>query len=389
MPPAAHAVFSASASARRIGCPGSLRLEEQFPDQGSRYAAAGTLAHAICELKATKYFIEPIPPRTFNARLRKLKKDESYDPRMDEASDMYLDYLKEQAMTYDAPPFVALETRVDFSQWVPEGFGTADCIMIGSGRMGVYDYKNGVTPVEAEGNSQMMIYALGALSVYAPIFGDTIQTIHMAIIQPNAGGIKEWDISKEVLLGWAENVLRPAAELALSDHAPIVPDSNPDGYCKFCKARHQCTARAKMMLELEDHSEMTGDLMTDDELGQVLQRAAGFASWLKGLQDYALSAALAGRQITGFKVVEGRGSRDWTDLDKAFDTLKSRGVEDAMLWERKPVTVAGLEKALGKKVFGEVSEGIVEKKRGKPTLVPESDKRPPYNAPEIAFQEVP
>lgn len=399
--PEQHALLSASSSERWLRCPPSARLGEQFPDTGSKYAAAGTLAHALAELKARKYFLEPMSTRTYNSRLKKLKEDPSYDKGMDTSTDEYLDYLKNLTMTFGAvQPFVALETRVDFSDYAPEGFGTADCIIIGSGRLCVNDYKNGVgVPVEAEHNSQMMLYALGALKLYAPIYGDTIQEIHLAIIQPNAGGVKEWSCTRAELEAWGLDYVQPRAALAYAGGGEF----DPGAWCRFCPAAARCSARAAKLLELEpikgavpEGASYTPEnpytdavpntpLLTDAQVGDVLARALDLEAWVKDLKDYALTAALEGREITGFKAVEGRGSRDWTDLDAAFQTLQERGVAEAMLYERKPVTPPALEKALGKGAFAAAAEDLVTKKPGKPTLVPESDKRPPYNAAQLAF----
>lgn len=393
--PEQHALLSASSSGRWLRCTRAPRLEEQFQETTSEYAEAGRVAHAIAEMKARKYFLEPMSTRTYNARLKTLKEDPNYDKGMDNATDAYLDYLKELSMTFGTTPlFVALETRVDYSEYAPEGFGTADCILIGGGRICICDYKNGSgVLVAAENNSQMMLYALGALKVYAPIYGDTVQEIHLAVIQPNAGGVMEWGLTRAELEVWGESVVKPAAALAFSGEGAFCPGEG----CRFCRARARCSARAAEMLALENvkgapsggRGVLTrdpGKLLTDAEIGDVLARGADLAAWYGGVKDYALGAALAGREIPGFKVVEGRGSREWKyNVDTAFDMLKMNGVEEALLWEQKPVTVAGLEKVLGKGPFAETAGDLVEKKPGKPALVPESDPRKPYNTAEAAF----
>lgn len=394
--PEQHAMLSASSAHRWLRCPPSARLAEQFPEQTSPYAEAGRIAHAIAELKARKYFLEPMSARAYNAQLKKLQSDPNYDKVMEENTDTYLEVLKETALDFEKAPFVALETRVDFSDYVPEGFGTADCIMIGAGTIVIIDYKNGAgVPVEAEENPQMMLYALGALQVYAPIYGDTIQRAVLKIVQPNAGGTKTWETEVRTLRAWGESTVRPVAKMAYGG----LGDFNAGDWCRFCPAKAQCSARAKQMLELEpvvgakpllsvtpgETSKNAPALLSDAEVGDILQRAQTLAAWVEDLKEYALSAALAGREITGFKVVEGRGSREWNDQDVAFQALQQRGVAEALLWERKPCSVAGLEKVLGKKEFAEAAEGLVVKKPGKPALVPNSDKRPAYNAAAIAF----
>lgn len=400
MPPEKHALLGASSAHRWLNCPGSARLTENMPDSTSPYAEAGHLAHEIAELKARNYFIETLPKRSFNAKLKKLKESEHYDRSMDGATDEYLEHLKARAMSYPAAPTVALEVQVDFSDIVPEGFGTADCIMIGSGRLDVIDYKNGSgVLVEAENNPQIMLYAWGALRYFRPIFGDSIETIHMSIVQPNAGGVREWEIGFPALYKWATGIVKCAAANAYAG----VQEFHSGDWCQFCKARATCTERAKAMFDVEAfkggvplaeklEKPCTRELpllLSDDEIGGILTRARDVAAWLKDLEDYALKAVLKGRPIAGWKAVEGRGSREWNGgCDAAFEQLQRRGVAEAMLYERKPVSVAGLEKALGKKAFAETAEGLWSKTPGKPTLVPESDKRPPYNPAAAAFGTV-
>lgn len=399
--PERHALLSASSAHRWLHCPPSARLGAQFPDKGSPYAAAGTLAHAMAEWKARNYFLEPLGPRKYQARLRALRKSPDYDPAMDGATDLYLDYLKEQAMSFPQPPFVALENQVDYSAWAPEGFGTADCLLIGYGRLQVCDYKNGAgVPVEAEENPQMMLYALGALHVYRPIYGDSLQDIRLSIIQPHAGGVKEWSLTREELERWGEEVVRPAAQLAYTGGG----DFAAGDWCRFCPAKAQCRERAKALLALEPGPEAPmlpegslspealaaareagQPLLKDEEIGPILARAEGLEQWVHDLKDYAFTALLAGRAIPGYKAVAGRSIRAWADLDNAFQQLQDRGVDGALLWEQKPVTVAGLEKLLGKKTFAQAAEGLVVTQPGKPTLAPEKDRRPPYNAAAVAF----
>ena len=396
--PEVHAKLSASASGPWLNCPQYIKVQAMYPETTSPYAEAGRLAHAIAEYKARCYFLEPVGKRSYNARLKKFREDPAYDPGMDEATDLYLETLKAQALTFPSTPFVALETRVDYSEYAPGGFGTADCLMVGGDRIVICDYKNGAgVPVEAENNSQMMLYALGALQTFRAIYGDTIRQAHLVIIQPHAGGVKEWDTTVDELVRWGREVVAPAAQRALAGEDPACPGD----WCRFCRGKHSCAARTKQMLEVGRQyqqapaagsvkipADYSGPLLTDAEVGAALSAAAGLVAWYKDLQDYALLACLDGREIPGFKAVEGRGSRDWVDLDTAFKTLQERGVAEALLWERKPVTAPALEKALGKKVFAEAADGLIIKQPGKPTLVPESDKRPPYNAAAVAFGSV-
>lgn len=400
MPPEKHALLGASSAHRWLNCPGSARLTEHMPENTSPYAEAGRLAHEIAELKARQYFIEELPKRSYNAKLKKLRASEHYETGMDGATDEYLEHLKARAMSYPTAPTVALEVQVDFSDIVPEGFGTADCIIVGSGHMDVVDYKNGAgVLVEAENNPQMMLYAWGALRYFKPIFGDSIEVVHMSIVQPNAGGVREWAMTVQELTLIAEGTIAPTAYQAWNG----VKEFHSGDWCQFCKAKATCTERAKAMFDVEpmlgakpemlrsivaESDSHTAMYLTDQQIGDILTRAKDVAAWLKDLEAYALNATLLGTEIPGWKAVEGRGSREWNGgCDTAFDNLLERGVPRAILYEEKPVSVAALEKALGKKTFAEIAEGLWSKTPGKPTLVPESDKRPPYNPAVAAFGE--
>ena len=408
-----HSILSPSSAKRWLNCPPSALLAAQFPRTTSIYAETGTWAHKIGELKARNYFPGPegpMNPQDYQKRLQALKESPYYDRAMDGNTDSYLDYLKGLSMSYASPPFVALEVLVDCSRYVPNCSGKADCIMIGENRMCVVDYKNGSgVPVDAEENPQMMLYALGALETYGMIYGDTIKDIHLAIVQPNVGEPKEWDTTTAYLREWGEKVVKPTAALAWEGKGEFCPGDWCDS--GFCPAKATCKARAMKLLELEPLKDrapegqlsdadrelakeecdidLTDKLLTDAEIGDILTRAQGLSKWVKALEDYAQSAILKGRDIPGFKAVLGRSSNQWAgDADKAFETLKERGVEEALLWKREPVTVAALKKDLGKKLFDTVSDGLVEKKSGSPTLVPESDRRKAYIPANVAFNPV-
>ena len=389
MAPAAHARLSPSASVRFLNCPASLLLEEQFPDRSTPDADAGTLAHKIAELKLRFYFGKPAPmtKTEYNAELKQLKQNPIYAAKMSNDTDMYLDAVKELALSFPSQPgLVAIEEQFSAAEWATDCWGTADCVLMGSGRLCVVDYKNGVAPVSPEYNSQMMIYALAAFSSQRLTYGDSIEQISLTIVQPNAGGVKTWELTTGELLKWGNEVLRPGAELALSGKGPAKAD--PNGWCKFCRAQHVCKALTRMRLSLESDAHTEPKLLTDAELGDVLRRGAGLISWYGRLKDYALSAALSGRKIAGFKVAEGKTSRKWKDVDVAFKTLKERGVDEALLWNREPVTVPQLEKILGKKDFTTNAKGLWQKTPGKPALVEEDNPRPPYNAAKVVFTEV-
>lgn len=398
--PEYHAKLGPSAAHRWINCPVSVSLSDGVAPQTSEYAEAGRLAHSIAELKARKRFMV-LSKRTYTSQLKKLQADERYKPEMDGYTDQYVEVLEQHAMSFKEPPYIALETSVPIGAYTGEvkedgspATGTADCIQIAEGTLWVTDYKNGSgVPVDATENDQMMMYSLGALAMYAPVYGDTIQQIKMTIVQPALRSISDWEISRQELEAWAQNVLVPAAVKARSSD-PGEP--NPGDWCRFCRAKNLCRARRDKVLALEAFGgrlpegakgaeKAPGPLLTDAEVADALTRGEELVAWYNSLKDYALQACLNGKDIPGYKAVAGRSSRDWDDLDAAFAALQERGIDQALLWERKPVTVAALEKAIGKKAFAEAADGHVIFQPGKPTLVPTTDKRPPYNAAQIAF----
>lgn len=381
-----HALLSASSAHKWLNCTPSARLEEQFPDTTSEYAKEGTLAHEIAELKVRKYFVEPMSSRTFNTRMNKFKRDEHYDPEMDKYTDAYLDYLKETAMSRPHDPFAAVEQRMDYSDYAPGGFGTADCILIEGDTLFLNDLKYGKgVPVSAEENPQMMLYALGALKRYGILY--PIIKVHLAIIQPRLDSISEWEISREALEAWGESVVKTQAAFADKGEGDFVPGD----HCRFCRAKPQCRAYADKFLSLEKDfgaPVKKPPLLSPDEIASVLERGKALDNWYKAVKEHALSQCLAGQEIPGWKAVEGRGSRDYVDIDKAFKYLTEHGIDEAVLYDRVPLTVPKVEKLLKKKQYDEllVAPGLVEKRPGKPTLAPEKDKRPAITSAEQDFK---
>lgn len=398
--PEYHAVLGPSAAHRWVNCPASVVLSDGVVPKTSEYAEAGRLAHAIAELKARKRFMV-MNKRTYTSQLKKLQADERYKPEMDGYTDQYVEKLEQHAMTFQEPPFIALETSVPIGIYTGEtkedgspATGTADCIQIAEDTLWVTDYKNGSgVPVDATENDQMMMYALGALALYAPVYGDTIRRIKMTIVQPALHSVSDWEVSRADLETWAQTILVPAAVKARSDD-PGQP--NPGDWCRFCRAKDLCRARRDKVLALEAFGgrlpegakgaeNAPGPLLTDAEVADALTRGEQLMAWYNSLKEYALQACLNGKDIPGYKAVAGRSTRDWADLDAAFAALQERGIDQALLWERRPVTVAALEKAIGKKAFTEAAQCLVVTQPGKPTLVSATDKRPPYNAAQIAF----
>lgn len=365
-----HALLSASASHRWLHCTPSAKLEATLPDSTSIDAKKGTLAHSLAELKLRKYCIEPMGARTFNSRLKKLQGNELWEDEMMGHTDTYLDYIASILHSFDSPPYVAAEKKIDYSAYAPEGFGTCDCIIIGNGSMNVIDFKYGKgVPVSAIENSQMMLYALGAYTEYSFLYG--IETVKMTIVQPRLDSISEFEIPIDELLTWGEDI-KPLAEMAFKGEGEYVAGD----HCRFCRAyRKACRQNAESYLSLESFNNMLPPLLSIEEVGQILERAKGLAAWAKKLEEYALEESLKGSEVPGWKAVEGRSIRQFTDIDTAFEVLKANGFEETMLYERKPLTLAETEKLIGKSKFSELLGSFINSPPGKPTLVPMSDKR--------------
>ncbi len=368
-----HALLSASGASRWLACPPSARLEEQFPEVSSEYAEEGSLAHTIAERKLKKTFIDTINASDYDASIEVLKSHELYSPEMDGYTDMYLNYIAQIMYGYPSRPYIVVEGKLDFSEYVPEGYGTADCIIIFSNIMHVSDFKYGKgVPVSAENNPQMMLYALGAYQKYSLVY--PITKIKMAIIQPRLDEISEWELTVTDLLQWADGI-KPIAQMAYEGKGEF----RPGEHCRFCRAKAKCRARAEHNLELEGFRKALPPLISNAEVGEYLSRAQDLVKWIKDLEAYALEAILKGEDVPGWKVVEGRSNRVITDIEAAFERLKANGYPEEMLYERKPITLTAIEKLVGgKKKFEELLADYVEKPQGKPTLVPESDKREPF-----------
>ena len=399
MPPEKHALLSASSASRWLPCTAAPRFEEGLPESTSTYAEEGRLAHAIAELKVLKKFTV-MTGRTYTTRLNKLKKDALYDQEMDKTTDLYLEHLTEQAMLYDSSPTVVAEVKVDFGEYVPEGFGTCDCVMIGGDTLSITDYKHGKgVPVSAVGNPQMRLYALGALKRYAPVFGDTIKQVRMTIDQPRLDSYTSDLITVEELRAWGESI-KPIAQKAFSGLGEFVPGE----HCRFCRGKAQCKARANVNTALEDfkdcvpagsvkpgefvpqiHSYLTPGgvevhpLLSDAEIGDLLIRGQQLVQWYKDLEEYATKALLDGKPIEGWKLVAGRSNRTFTDQDAAIKAVIAAGYDEALVYDRKPKTLSELEKLMGKAEFAEKIGSYVVKPLGKPTLALATDKREVYN----------
>ena len=368
-----HAVLSASGAHRWLYCTPSARLEEQFPDSTSEAAREGTLAHELSELKI-RHFVHTADfgKAKYTRAVNKLKKDELWQNEMDGYTEEYLDYVKTSFLRFPTTPYAAIEKQVDFSAYVPEGFGTADCILIGSGMLQIIDFKYGKgVPVSAEGNPQLALYALGAYESYKFLY--PITKIKLSIVQPRLpDGISDWECSLEELQSFGE-FAKKKAELAWKGEGTYSPGEKT---CRFCRAKAQCRARSDHNVKQAFNLGELPPLISVEEAGKRLLALEDVVKYQKDLQEWALKECLAGKEVPGWKAVEGRGSRDWTDMDKAFEVLQEKGIAEALLYEKKPLTLAQVEKVVGKKDFTEMVGEFVVKNPGKPALAKEADKRP-------------
>lgn len=372
----AHALLGPSSAHRWLTCTPSAVLEDSFPDTESEAAREGTLAHEICEIKLKHFFhIDGIDSeRKKNLRVNKLKKNELYKSEMDGFTDDYLDYVRSLALACTSAPTVLVEASLDLGQYVPESFGTVDCLMLQGNTLHVIDFKYGKgVPVDSERNPQLMLYALGAHEMYKIFYN--IQLIELHIVQPRISNTSTYKLTINELNEFGKKV-KEIAPIAFKGEGEFKPSEEA---CRFCRARTQCRARAMDNLKLFPEIEKQPPLITNAEVGEYLRQGADVANWLKDLQDYALSQCLAGEEVPGWKVVAGRGSRDWTDQEQAFEKLKANGIDEALLFERKALTLAQVEKTVGKTNFESLVGDMVVKHQGKPTLVVETDKREVYN----------
>ena len=400
MPPVKHALLSASSASRWLVCTAAPRFEEGLPESTSEYAEEGRLAHAIGELKVTKK-CTPMSTRTYNTRLNKLKKDPLYTPEMDKTTDLYLEHITEQVMAYDTAPTVAVEVQVDFSDYVPEGFGTCDCCIIGGDLLSIVDYKHGKgVPVSAVGNPQMRLYALGALHRYAPVFGDTIKRVRMTIDQPRLDSYTTDEITVEELRAWGESI-KPIAQMAFEGKG----EQNPGEWCRFCRAKPVCKACMEEALALakEEFLDLDAGALADEaeetdatapynadtatpvfkqpglvvfsELVKVLPTLNRISFWIESVFAFVSAEAINhGVPVEGYKVVEGRSKRIFTDTKAVVSAAEAEGYTD--IYKQELLTLTEFEKMMGKKKFAEVLGEYVVKPPGKLALVPESDPRP-------------
>jgi len=357
-----HALLSASGAHRWMNCPPSARLEREFEDNSGEAAAEGTAAHALAEHKLRK------------ALKRRSKKPISkYDSdEMDVHTDGYVEFVQELialAKQECSDPVVLIEQRLDFSKYVPDGFGTGDCVIISDGTLHIVDFKYGQgILVSAEENPQMMLYALGALELFDGIYD--ITEVSMTIYQPRRESVSTFTLDKESLYRWAEEVLKPIASLAFEGSGECVPGE----WCRFCRAAVMCRARAEDKLNLARFEFARPPLLADSDIEEILSKLDDLTAWASDIKGYVLEAAVShGKEWRGFKLVEGRSVRKYADEDAVVEATKAAGYRD--IYRQSLITLGEMESLLGKKRFVEVLGHLIVKPQGKPILVPMSDKR--------------
>lgn len=361
-----HAVLSASGSHRWLNCTPSARLELEFENTGSEAAREGTAAHALCEHKLK---------RALHMRSRRPVSDYDSD-EMEECTDAYVDFVMEQyeaAKQVCEDPVILIEQRLDFSCYVPYGFGTGDCLIISDDRLHIIDFKYGMgVLVEAEDNPQMKLYALGALAVYDALYD--IREVSMTIFQPRRENVSTWTIPVEDLKAWAENELKPRAKMAYDGEGEYLPGE----WCTFCCAAVRCRARAEEKLKLAQTEFRMPPLLTDAEIEDILAVLPDLTKWANEITAYALDTALNhGKEWNGFKVVQGRSVRKYRDEAAVAEAAKEAGYKD--IYRQSLIPLTEMQRLMGKDRFEKILGGLITKAPGRPTLVPKSDRRPAMN----------
>lgn len=369
-----HAVLSASASHRWLNCPPSVRLTEKLEDKVSTYALEGTDAHELCA-----YLVETALGRKARDPTENLK---FYNEEMQHCAEEYRNYVVEQieiAKRYSRDPTVLVEQRLDFSKWVPEGFGTGDCIIVADGLLQIIDYKHGLgVLVDADHNPQMMCYALGALEMFEDLY--SFDKVTMTIFQPRKNNVSTFEMDKEKLLYWAETELSPKAELAFRGEGEMKSGK----HCQFCKIKSICHKRAEDNLELAKMEFADPATLSNKDISEILPKIELLITWANDVRNHALNLATNGHTIPGYKLVEGRSIRKFSDENKVIQTVTAAGFDP---YEKKLLNITGMTKLLGKQAFNELLGNLIIKPNGKPTLVPIDDNRQEMNLAKTDFIE--
>lgn len=380
-----HALLSASGASRWMQCPPSARLEEPVDEETSEYAKEGTFAHSLAELNIN-YFLGNINKLDFNKELKKLKKDTFYSEELNDYVQIYVDFAIEkinEARTNTKDAVIIVEMKVDYSSWVPEGFGTTDLTLITDNVLEIVDLKFGQgVPVSAFNNNQMRLYALGAIQQFGCLYD--IKTVRMTIVQPRLDNISTDEIGVPDLIKWAEETVKPKAELAIKGEG----DFKAGTHCRFCKVRFNCRARSEANMKLCILEFKKPALLTDDEIVEVLENIDELQKYASDVKEYAFNKAIdEGKKWNGFKLVEGRSIRKYVDESKVSQILINAGFNEDKIYLKSLLNITAMEKAIGKHKFNELLKDLVEKPGGKPTLVPNTDKRQEINTAKADFME--
>lgn len=369
-----HALLSASSAHRWISCPPSALLSKKFDDVSSSFAQEGTDAHALAQYKLEKLLgintKDPTKSLSF------------YDEEMKGHAENYAIFVIEQVEKTKetcSDPQVLIEQKLDFSKYVPGGYGYVDCLIIADGTLTVIDYKYGLgIKVSAESNSQMFCYALGGLALFDGIYD--IDNVHLIIYQPRRENISDYSISKSELIKWAEEVLAPTAQLAIKGEG----EYKAGEHCQFCKAKATCRKRAEFNLELAKYDFEVPATLDNDEIASILTKADELVSWANDVKEYALKEALHGTKFEGFKLVAGRSNRKYTDEASVADIVIAAGKDP---YEKKLLGITAMTALLGKNTFEDILGSLTFKPPGKPVLVTADDKRPEFNSAYEDFNE--
>lgn len=373
-----HALLSASGSYRWLNCSPSARLEEEYGEsKSSPYAREGTIAHELAELMIERDILENIEEAEFTAALEDLMNDEHFNEDMFEEVPKYVEYCAEQfneAKTRTPDAVMNIEQKVNFSEYVPDGFGTDDCIIIADGLMEIIDLKYGKgVPVYATYNTQLMLYGLGALRKYSMAYD--ITTVRLTVMQPRLDNISSWDISVDDLMAWAEGELKEKAQIAFAGEGT----TNPGDWCKFCSVKNRCRGFTEENLKIARHEFSNPNILTDEEVAEIIGISSRLSEWANSVKDYATMKSMNDGKIwPGYKLVEGISRRRWTKEDKVVEAIRKNlpGMEEDDFYNYKLKSITDIEKLVGKKLFNEKLGDVVIKPSGKPTLVSEDDKRP-------------
>ena len=378
----AHAILSASSAHRWLACPSSVQLSEQFADQPTVYAEEGTFLHELCELKLHRY-LGDVAPDVLEAQFQEHKDNDFYSDEAESVSDEYVQFCIETIEAVKAScsdPLILVEHRLDYSEIVPDGFGTGDLLIVGDGVLEIIDFKGGRgVRVEADHNPQLMLYALAWLLEFDPLYD--IHTIRMSIVQPRLNNTSSFEISPEDLLHWAQTQVVPTARLAIEGKGEF----KAGDHCRFCKARHTCRKRSEYFMELAKQDFKEADLLTDEEIADILPVAQNLAKWVEDLLAYATAQAENGKTWPGYKLVASVTKRKYTNDADVIRACTEAGFTN--IYKTTLLGISDLEKAIGKKAFKDMVGPYVFKPEGKPELVPLSDRRKPISSAESDFAE--